>query len=270
MENPKNSQQPHIVYSDDDIIVLDKPSGLVCNRAASVRGATIQGWVEDNYPLAVSFQDKGLIVNGYPVGEEFTSRAGLVHRLDKETSGLLVVTRNVPAFASLKQQFMEHAVAKEYTALVYGSVTSFLSKKKPEQSQKQFTIDAPIARNPKNPTKWAVVEGGREAATEFEVLTEYVGKPGKQGRMTYTLLKILPKSGRTHQIRVHLAALGFPVVGDTQYGGRRRARYERELLGRHFLHAGNLEFIHPREGRMLAFSSPLPSDLTSFLSTFCS
>ncbi len=239
--------------------MLEKPAGVVPNRSETAKEGTVQDWVEANFPLAPSLAGASpLMADGYPVGEEFLSRSGIVHRLDKETSGLMVVARNPAAFAALKRQWVQREVVKEYTVLVYGSVRQFLAKRGYEGSD-EFTVDAPLDRHPKNPIKRAVVVGGRPAVTDFVIVQDFGD---------YTLLKARPKTGRTHQIRIHLAALGFPVVGDELYGGRKRSRESRTVLSRHFLHAGHLEFAHPTTGAPLRFDSPLPSELENFLKFF--
>lgn len=245
-----------MVFEDKDFLVLEKPAGVVPNRSETAKEGTVQDWVESHYPLSPELaSDTSLEVDGYPVGEEFLARSGIVHRLDKETSGLMAVARNPAAFAALKRQWVRREVVKEYTVLVYGSVRQFLTKKGYERSD-EFTVDAPLDRHPKNPTKRAVVVGGRAAATDFAIVKDFGD---------YTLLKARPKTGRTHQIRIHLAALGFPVVGDELYGGRKRSRESRAILSRHFLHAGHLEFAHPTTGAPLRFDSPLPSELEVYL-----
>jgi len=246
-----------VIFKDQDLLVLDKPSGLVPNRATTVKEATLQDWLEEHYPIKVSEEEFSLSQDGYPVGEECLARSGLVHRLDKETSGLLVVARHPQSFAHLKEQFMGRSVTKEYLVLVHGLVKEYLARKGADD-QPSFVVEAPLARHPKNRTKWAVVAGGRPARTEFTLLGDYwEAQTGEK----YTLLKAVPRTGRTHQIRVHLAALGYPVVGDCLYSGRRRSREARKWLSRQFLHAGDLEFTHPRTKQLLHLHADLPEDL---------
>jgi len=183
------------------------------------------------------------------------TRPGIVHRLDKETSGLLVVAKNDVSHERLSDQFRDRQVFKMYVALVYGRV-----------SKERGEIDARIGRSPHNRTRMSVLRGGagRTAHTIFEVAERY---------QDFTLLNVQIKTGRTHQIRVHLAHIGHPVVGDSAYGGGREnsirdvaIRRAAQSLGRQFLHSAELAFTHPRSGERLQFMTPLPSELTTFLS----
>jgi 23S rRNA pseudouridine1911/1915/1917 synthase len=216
-----------IVYQDRDIIVVDKPAGLTVHPAAGNPSGTLV-----NALLAACPDLKG--ING-------TIRPGIVHRLDKDTSGLIVVAKNDRAMRSLQHQLKEREVKKTYLALVHGVP-------KPAEG----LIEAPIGRHPKNRKKMAVVAGGREATTKYRVREQIAG--GK-----YALLEVEPVTGRTHQIRVHMAALGHPVVGDTTYGRRS------EIVGRQFLHAHKLAFAMPVGGRVVEFESPLAGDLREAL-----
>jgi len=224
----------NIVYEDDSILVVNKPSGLVVNRSETWGGKTLQGWLEDRFNLV----DIGI-----------GGRAGVVHRLDKGTSGLLVVAKTERAFASLQAQFKDRVVRKRYLALAYGTVLP-----------KEGIIDAPLSRHPRHRRKIAVVEGGRSAVTHFRV-RRYL----KRGTQPLTFLEVAPKTGRTHQIRVHLAAFGNPLVGDILYGGRKRGRQGKEWCPRLFLHASYLGFNHPRTLRWVEFESELPSELAEVL-----
>jgi 23S rRNA pseudouridine1911/1915/1917 synthase len=177
--------------------------------------------------------------------EEGDLRPGIVHRLDRDTSGLLLVARNVRTQAALIDQMKRHEVTKRYLALVQGMVT--LDK---------GSIDAPIGRNPRNRQQMAItVQDGREARTHFRVLERYP---------RHTLLLLQLETGRTHQIRVHLQAIGHPVVGDPVYTTPGRAHAHLPLT-RQFLHAYQLEFVHPASGETLKFEAPLPEDLAAVL-----
>ena len=213
-----------IIYQDDDILVVDKPAGLTVHPAPGHPSGTLV-----NALLALCPELKGIAG---------TLRPGIVHRLDKDTSGLLVVAKNDRAQRSLSQQLKEREVRKVYLALVQGV------PRPPEG-----VIEAPIARHPKNRKKMAIVAGGREAETRYRVRQEIPGGGG------YALLEVEPITGRTHQIRVHLAAIGHPVVGDTTYG--RRSPY----VQRQFLHAHRLAFRLPTSDRTVELESPLPPDL---------
>jgi len=216
-----------IVYQDADIMVVDKPAGLAVHPAPGHPSGTLV-----NAILALCPELRG--ISG-------TLRPGIVHRLDKDTSGLIVVAKNDRAQRELARQLKEREVVKTYLALVQGA------PRPPEG-----TIEAPIGRHPKNRKKMAVVAGGRDAQTRYR-LREELGP--------YALLEVQPVTGRTHQIRVHLAAIGHPVVGDPTYG-RRSA-----LVGRQFLHAWRLAFALPSSKRSVEFESPLPLDLRAALET---
>ncbi len=214
-----------IVYEDKDLLVVDKPAGLPVHPAPGHPSHTLVNAVLGYLP--------GL------AEDTESSRPGIVHRLDKDTSGLIIVAKNRPAHENLSDQFKSHSVAKSYIVLVKG-------KLEPESG----VIEAAIGRDPRNRQRMAIVSRGREARTEYRVL-KYIGG--------YSLLEIRPETGRTHQIRVHLAAIGFPVVGDATYG------VSSPHLSRQFLHASRLGFSLPSTGRYVEFESPLPADLEQAL-----
>jgi len=214
-----------VIYEDNDLIVIDKPAGLVVHPAAGHRSGTLVNAILARCP------DLGTI-NG-------TIRPGIVHRLDKDTSGLMMVAKNEAAHASLSHQIKQRLIRKGYIALVLGHLS-------PEHG----IIDAPIGRNPKDRKRMAIVSGGREARTEYKVI-RYLDD--------YTLVEAMPETGRTHQIRVHFAAIGHPVFGDHVYGKRSA------MLGRQFLHAHRLGFKLPSSGKFVEFKSELPPDLEEVL-----
>jgi len=216
-----------IIYQDGDIIVLDKPAGLTVHPAPGHPTGTLV-----NALLAACPDLRGI---------PGTLRPGIVHRLDKDTSGLMVVAKNDRAQRALQRQLKERGVRKTYLALAKGV-----------PAPREGTIEAPIGRHPKNRKKMAVVAGGREAITRYRVREEIAS--GK-----YSLLEVEPITGRTHQIRVHMAAIGHPVIGDATYGRRS------EAIGRQFLHAHKLAFAMPLGGRTVEFQSPLPADLRNAL-----
>lgn len=216
-----------IIYQDDDLIVLDKPAGLTVHPAPGHPRGTLV-----NALLAACPDLKG--IGG-------ALRPGIVHRLDKDTSGLMVVAKNDRTMRALQAQLKAREVKKTYVALVRGV-----------PDPREGLIEAPIGRNPKNRKKMAVVAGGREAQTKYRV-TDVIGDGA------YALLEVEPVTGRTHQIRVHLSALGHPIVGDATYGRRS------DVVGRQFLHASKLEFSMPSSKRMIEFQSPLPPDLKDVL-----
>lgn len=217
---------PKIIFEDSSLLVIDKPAGVVVDRAKTTKEKTIQDWLEDY-----------LKIKGGGVG----SRAGIVHRLDKETSGLLLVAKTEKAFKNLQKQFKERKVTKRYLALVHGQV-------KP----KEGTIEVPIARSPYNRKKFGVFLGGRQSQTKYRVKKYY---------SDYSFLELMPKTGRTHQIRVHLKYLGHPIVGDEKYGGRKTVRKDRQWCPRQFLHASFLSFVHPKTKKKVKFTSFLPAEL---------
>lgn len=229
-----------IVYEDDDLVVVDKPAGMVVHPGAGIESGTLAN--------ALAFHFNQLSETAGRI------RPGIVHRIDKETSGLLVVAKNDSTHEKLSDQFRDRLVFKMYVTLVYGRV-----------SQERGEIEARIGRSRHNRTRMAVLRGGagRAAHTIFEVADRF---------NDFTLLKVQIKTGRTHQIRVHLAHINHPVVGDSTYGmGRentvKQTTIKREIarLGRHFLHSAQLAFTHPRTGEWLDFTSQLPQELTGFL-----
>jgi 23S rRNA pseudouridine1911/1915/1917 synthase len=222
-----------IVYEDDDLLVVDKPAGMTVHPAAGVRRGTLAAAL-----LAYRPELSGV---GGP------ERPGIVHRLDRDTSGLLVVAKNEAARLALARQWKDREVEKGYVALVQGRL-----------EPPEGVIDAPIGRDVRHRQRMAVVEGGRAASTTYRV-RRYLA-PRESGQSGCSLVDIRPLTGRTHQIRVHFAAIGHPVVGDRVYG---RAS---ALLKRQFLHAYRLSFRHPVDGRPLEFESPLPEDLLHALS----
>ncbi len=217
----------NVVYEDDDLVVIDKPAGLVVHPAAGHTSGTLANVVIGRW--------QG------PLGEAESLRPGIVHRLDKDTSGLLVVAKNPSAQAKLAAQIKQRSVAKHYLVLVRGRLT-------PERG----VIDAPIGRDPRDRKRMAVVAGGREARTHFRVLEHVDG---------FSLVEAILETGRTHQIRVHFRAIGFPVVGDPVYG----VLDERVPVRRQFLHAYKLGFRLPATGEYREFTSELPPDLAQAL-----
>lgn len=223
-------------------MVIDKPSGVVVNRAQTNRGETIQDWIEK---IRNKKEDRRKIEIKSEIDKEFESRSGIVHRLDKDTSGLLVIAKTPESFANLKNQFKNRETLKKYLALVHGKVEPAVG-----------TVNAPIERNPFNRMHFGIFPGGREAVTDYKSYKNYNG---------YTLLEVTPKTGRTHQIRVHLKHLGHPVVSDPIYGGRKQSKQDLTRCPRLFLHAAFLKIKHPATGASLEFESPLPADLQKVL-----
>ena len=210
-----------IVYEDSDVIVVNKPQGLCVHPAPG--------------------NESGTLVNGlvYHCGGELSAingviRPGIVHRIDKDTSGLLIVAKNNEAHLKLSEQLKERKAMRKYVALVNGNI-----------KEEGGTINKPIARNPVDRKKMAVVQGGREAITHFNVLERF-------GQ--YTLVECILETGRTHQIRVHMASIGHSIVGDPLYGIKK----EKFNLQGQLLHAKTIGFVHPTTGEMMEFSSEIP------------
>jgi 23S rRNA pseudouridine1911/1915/1917 synthase len=230
-----------VVWSDDEVIVVDKPGGLVVHPGAGNRSRTlVQGLLARFPDLADLADDAG--------GRGDEDRPGIVHRLDKGTSGLLMVARTRAARIGLTAQLAARGVGREYLALVAGTVEADAG-----------LIDAPLGRADRDPTRVRVQAGGRPARTHYHVEGRYAGPDPT------TLLRCRLETGRTHQIRVHLASIGHPVVGDRRYGGRAPSGWLPLAADRHFLHAATLAFDHPVTGVRLSFSSPLPADLQAVL-----
>lgn len=227
-----------VVYEDDELVVVNKPAGMVVHPAASNPSGTLAN------ALASHFQQLSR-----RAGE---MRPGIVHRLDRDTSGLIVVAKTEAVHEHLADQFRAREVFKSYVALVHGRV-----------SAESGRIEEPIARDLRNRTRMGVVRGGRPALSLYRV---------RQRFERFTLLDVEIKTGRTHQIRVHLQWLKHPIVGDAVYGDGRdktvmdvRARARIAALNRQFLHAEQLGFRHPRTGETLRFTAPLPDDLAKLL-----
>jgi 23S rRNA pseudouridine1911/1915/1917 synthase len=227
-----------VLYEDADMIVVDKPAGMVVHPAAGVQSGTLAN------ALAHHFQQLS--------SKAGDIRPGIVHRLDKDTSGLMVVAKTESVHEDLADQFRAREVFKSYVALVHGVVAANSGR-----------IDQPIGRDPKNRTRMAVVAGGRASLSLYQTRRRYEA---------FTLLDVELKTGRTHQIRVHLAWLKHPVVGDEVYGGGRdnsvrdaSLRAQIRKLGRQFLHAEQLGFRHPTTGQAMRFTAPLPQPLVELL-----
>jgi len=248
-------QKLKVLFEDDQLLVVDKSAGIVVTPADTIQTETISD----------------ILINEFKINLD---RGGVVHRLDKDTSGVLVVAKTQEALEDLQRQFKERVVKKQYVTLVHGNFTS------------EQTVKGAIARNPGNREKFIVLEDddSKEAETRFvpekllvmssSFMDEiFIGFSKIQLRklrtMNYeqfTLVNCFPLTGRTHQIRVHLKHIGFPIVSDEKYGGRKTVRLDRRWCPRQFLHAFKLELNHPKTGKRLEFESPLPEDLRKALS----
>ena len=213
-----------IVYEDDDVLVVNKPRGMVVHPAVGNYTGTLVNAV------MYHCKDRLSSING-------VIRPGIVHRIDKDTSGLLMIAKNNKAHESLSKQLAEHTITRKYTALVYNNF-----------SEEEGTVDAPIGRDPKNRLRRAVTrENSKRAVTHWRVLERF-------GR--YTLIEAKLETGRTHQIRVHMAYINHPLVGDLLYGPKKQVLFQDGQL----LHAGVLGFVHPSTGEYMEFSRPLPEE----------
>lgn len=224
-----------VLYEDEHFLVVNKPPGMVVHPAGRIRSGTVVNALIHHCAGSLS-------------GIGGVERPGIVHRLDKDTSGLLLAAKNDRAHAGLTAQFAGRTVEKLYRAIVLGVVEA-----------DEGTIDKPIGRSPSDRKRMAVVEGGREALSEYRVLERF---------SAHTDLEVTLRTGRTHQIRVHLASIGHPVLGDRAYGGRRLRRWktkESPYIRRQALHAWKLAFRHPVGGEPMAFEAPLPEDFTEAL-----
>jgi 23S rRNA pseudouridine1911/1915/1917 synthase len=221
-----------LVYEDPDLLVVDKPAGLIVHPGAGQHAGTLVHGLLARYPEIRA------------VGQP--DRPGIVHRLDKGTSGLLLVARSQPAYDALVAMLAARGVERHYHTLVWGAVDSPTGM-----------VDAPVGRSARDRTRMAVTLAGKEARTRYEVIRGFTDP------VTVTELRCKLETGRTHQIRVHMASIGHPVVGDDRYGGGRASLPS----PRPWLHAEHLELAHPITGEPLAFDSPLPDDLATVLTT---
>lgn len=227
--------EPKIIYEDDSLFVIDKPAGWIVNEASTTKNQPVlQTWLRKfNYPLA----------------NDADSRYGIVHRLDKETSGVMLVAKTREAFDKLQAEFKAREVQKTYIALVHGKLT-------PETGD----ISVPVGRLPWRRDRFGVVAGGRNSQTLYKVKEFFPGN-----NAGHTLVEFYPKTGRTHQIRIHCKYIGHAIVADEFYAGRKTARNDRKWCPRLFLHAASIKFIHPDTGSEVEFKSELPTDLKNCL-----
>lgn len=234
-----------IIFEDEALLVLNKPPGIVVNRSESVKEMTVQDWIEREGKVQLANELSTEAV-------EFNQRCGMVHRLDKDTSGVLLWAKKVQVMTHLMNQFALRQTKKSYLALVHGRVI-------PRESE----IGLPIARSSLNRHKFRVDITGKASLTRYKVMNyfSYKGKLKRQYQDGFTLLIAVPKTGRTHQIRVHLTYLKHPLVSDEVYGGRKRVKLDLTWCPRHFLHAEELTFIHPITLTEVTFQAPLSEDL---------
>jgi 23S rRNA pseudouridine1911/1915/1917 synthase len=235
-EKEKNKVEPKIIFEDEWIVVVDKPAGMVVNNSQTNKEITVQDWFANKYDLDFSMYKN----------TEFGQKGGVVHRLDKETSGLLVLAKTPEAYEKLKLQFLERKTVKKYKALVHGIIS-------PEEG----IISLPIERHPKAWGKFTIGKDlSRTAITEWSLIEKY---------KDYSLLDLRPMTGRTHQIRVHLKYLGHPIVSDPLYVGDKVIKTDLGMCPRMFLHAYSLQLKHPVSGEEIKWEIKLPVDLEQTL-----
>lgn len=240
-----------ILFEDEDILVINKPAGIVVNRAESVKGETVQDWVEEKLRIT---NDELRIEE-----KDFKDRAGIVHRIDKETSGILLIAKTPQAFSELQRQFKERLVKKTYLAVAHGLLV-------PDEGE----IRAPVGRLPWNRERFGIVPGGKESVTRYKVLQQISiqhnsGNPRDSRNLLLSLVELYPETGRTHQIRVHLKYISHPIVGDFLYAGRKTSRDDRTWAPRVMLHAWKITFSHPKTGAELAIEAPIPDDMKEII-----
>lgn len=228
--------EPTVIFQDSDILILNKPAGWIVNDAnTTTNQPVIQAYLSKNFD--------------YPIAKSRELRSGIVHRLDKETSGILIVAKSETAFAALQAEFKQRIVKKTYLALVHG-------KLEPNEGE----VSVPVGRLPWRRDRFGVLPGGRESATKYQVKDYY-----SNGEEIFSLVTLYPTTGRTHQIRIHMKYLGHPLVSDEFYAGRKTARNDRRWCPRLFLHAASISFNHPTTNKPVSFESPLAKDLETVL-----
>jgi 23S rRNA pseudouridine1911/1915/1917 synthase len=229
---PEILREPMIIYEDDALFVVDKPSGWITNSAdTTTNQPVLQKWLEENLK--------------YPIVKDQILRSGIVHRLDKETSGVMLVAKTKEAFEKLQAEFKNRIVAKTYIALLHGKVEPVIGE-----------IKVTIGRLPWRRDRFGVMPGGRESVSEYKVLKFYPGN-----NAGHSLVEFYPKTGRTHQIRIHAKYIKHAIVADEFYAGRKTARNDHKWCPRLFLHAASIKFVHPVTGKEVEFKSELPDDL---------
>lgn len=231
-----------VIYEDDAVMVVDKPAGWVVNRAESVSGDTVQDWAEKSGKLKMTSREE---TESEMV---FKKRSGIAHRLDKETSGCLVIGKTPEALGELMRQFKDREVKKEYLTVVHGQLEPV-----------RGVVRLPIGRNQKDRKQRMVHYSGKTAESAWFV--EKIVAGGK-----YSLVHVWPKTGRTHQIRVHLKFLGHTVVGDKLYGSENEKRQDGEVAARQLLHALKISFTHPVSGERVEVESQIPDDIQKIIS----
>ncbi|MBP9781921.1 RluA family pseudouridine synthase [Candidatus Woesebacteria bacterium] len=250
-----------ILFEDTDLAVINKPSGITVNNASTNRGETIQQWWQ-SYLISQEIPQSSSEWNSlipahfsmeYGSPEEiFSQRGGIVHRLDKDTSGALLLAKNPGSLVNLLAQFKERSVKKTYRALVHGRL-----------GVQRAELNYPTMRSSRERQKMFVHPDGRPSVTAYAVVAEY--QDPTQPTELLSMVECLPKTGRMHQIRVHFAHIRHPLVSDRLYAGRNRYKQDITWCPRHFLHASSIEFTHPRTKQVVRVEAPLPDDLRASL-----
>lgn len=242
-----------ILYEDEDVLVINKPAGLVVHADGRIKEPTVVDWILKKYPEIRGVGDPS--PDPERTKENADLRPGIVHRLDRETSGALIIAKNQTAFVRLKKQFQRQLVHKTYQAFVYGSMKN-----------DDGLIDMPIARSRSNPVLWSASRGKkgevREAVTEYQVLSRLPAQAGNKG---FTFVELYPRTGRTHQLRVHLKAINYPIVSDRLY-----ASHLDPALGftRLALHSRLISFLHPTTGKRMTVEAPYLKDFEEAFKIF--
>lgn len=227
---------PKVIHETPNYIVVDKPSGWITNSSSTTTNQPVlQDWIRDNLE--------------FPISKSIEFRSGIVHRLDKETSGIIIIAKNENSFQELQKQFKDRIVSKTYVALAHGEI-----------NPKSGTINVPVGRLPWRRDRFGVLPGGRSSMTKYSVVEVLNAK-----KESFSLVELHPKTGRTHQLRIHLKHINHPIVSDNFYAGRKTARNDRKWCPRLFLHAKGISFVDPKTDQVVDYESPLPSDLSSVI-----
>jgi 23S rRNA pseudouridine1911/1915/1917 synthase len=230
-----NTPAPRIIFENKQYFIIDKPAGWVVNDSQTTsHQLTLQSWLKEL---------------DYPLNQARQARNGIVHRLDKETSGIIIVAKTLQAFDKLQDKFKNRQVHKKYIALLHGRV-----------EPGEQVIDVPTGRLPWNKKRFGVMPGGKNAFTKLKVKAYY-----QKDKDIFTLVDFYPKTGRTHQLRVHSKYINHPIVSDTSYAGRKTSRNDLQWCPRTFLHAQSIKFINPVSGKKVEYKTELPKDLKKAL-----
>jgi len=260
--------QPEVVFEDQDLLVLNKPAGLVVNRASSVKQVTLQDWIDQYFAKNPDWE------KGRGEDEVFAQRSGMIHRLDKDTSGLILFAKRPEVMYQMMEQFQARTVQKTYLALAHEHF-----------SDPEGIIEVGIRRHPQDRERFSVSSEGRPSKTHYRVQREFSGidikklqedlfSQGKDAKgihqlsriyQGFSLVELQPKTGRTHQIRVHLQFLHHPIVGDERYVGRKRYRIDQFWCPRQWLHAWKIAFSYPAGGPPREYVAPIAADLEKSL-----